>query len=371
MRAHTAAFVASLIAVAGAPAALAQDATTEPARSTPATSGPQLTLSTNVVDFGDVDDSETVKQMVTITNTGDDVLEIGKINVTCGCTASEVEQSSLQPGESTQLEVSFNPKRRTGNQHGKRVTIESNDPSGAAEVGLKVFVIPRVITEPQLAAFGKVLQGEKGTVEMKVTGMTEDFKVIAASVDREDSFSIRVVKTEIVEREHPRTGQLMKVGESTLEVSMTEQARIGRVDGSLLIETNDEGSPKMIVRATAGVTGDIAADPTRISLSALAPGEEFEQTVKVVSSKGTPFKIKKARLVTQTMSDEDRDAIKVSYEPLPSDSEETGYLLTVKGTATETMRIIQGSIVLLTDAPGQKIVRTQITGVVRVQTARQ
>lgn len=368
MRAHTAAFVASLIALAGTPAAIAQD-TTQPASAEAATSGPKLSLSTNIVDFGDVDDSEIVKQMVTITNTGDDVLEIGEITVTCGCTASEVGQSTLQPGESTELEVRFNPNRRTGNQHGKRITIESNDPEGGAEIGLKAFVIPRVISEPQLAAFGKVLQGESGTVELTITGMTEDFKVTEATIDREDSFSTRIVKTEIVEREHPRTGQLMQVGQTTIAVSMTEQARIGRVDGSLLIRTNDEGTPKLTLRATAGVIGDINSDPTRISLSALAPGEEFEKTVKVVSAKGNPFTIKKARLVTQTMSDEDRDAIKVSFEPLPSDSDEVGYLLTVSGQATETMRIIQGSIVMLTDAPGQKILRTQISGVVRTQTA--
>jgi archaellum component FlaF (FlaF/FlaG flagellin family) len=370
MRAHTAAFVASLIAFAGTPAALAQDAA-QPSNIETATSGPRLTLNTNIVDFGDVDDSEVVTKVVTITNTGDAVLEIGKINVTCGCTASEVEQSSLQPGESTQLEVRFNPNRRTGDQHGKRISIESNDPTGGAEIGLKAFVIPRVITEPQFAAFGKVLQGESGTVELVITGMTEDFKVLAASVDREDSFSTRIVKTEIVEREHPRTGQLMNVGQTTIAVSMTEQARIGRVDGSLLIETNDEGSPKLTLRATAGVTGDISSEPTRISLSALAPGQEFEQTIRIVSAKSNPFTIKKARLVTKTMSEEDREAIMVSYEPLPSDSGEVGYTLTVKGTATDTMRIIQGKIILMTDAPGQRVLSTPISGVVRVQTARQ
>jgi len=370
MRACTAAFVASLIALAGTPVAVAQDVT-QPASGEVALSGPELKLSSDIVDFGDVDDSEVVTQMVTITNIGNETLEIGKISVTCGCTASEVGQNTLQPGESTQLEVRFDPQNRTGEQHGKRITIDSNDPRGSAQIDLKAFVIPRVVAEPRFAAFGRVLQGESKTVQIKITGLTEDFKVLAASVDREDSFSVRVLNHEVVEREHPRTGETLRVGQATLEVSMTEQARIGRVDGSLRIETNDEGSPMMTLRATAGVTGDISSEPSRISLSALTPGQEFEQTVKIISAKGNPFTIKKARLVTQTMSDADRDAIKVSYELLPSDSGEVGYILTVKGTATDTMRIIQGSIVLLTDAPGQKIIRTQITGVVRSQTAGQ
>lgn len=371
MRARTAAFIASIIAVAGAPVALAQDTVnpTPPAAGDASKVGPQLTLSKEIVEFGDVDDSKTISKMVTITNTGDEVLEIGNITVTCGCTASEVEQSQLQPGESTQLEVRFNPNRRTGEQHGKRVTIDSNDPRGASTVTLKAFVIPRVVAEPAAALFGQVIQGDSGTTQIKVMGMNEDFKVTGASIDREDSFGIRILETKIVEREHPKTGEIMMVGESTIEVSMSEAARIGRLDGQIRLETTEPSNPVLTLRAMANVAGDINSIPGRISLSALTPGQEFEKTVKVVSGKGTPFKINKARFVTTTMSDEDRDTIEITYKPLPEDSEEVGYELTVKGKATDTMRIIQGSVVMLTDAPGQRIVRTQVSGVVRVQSA--
>ena len=208
MRARTAAFIASIIAVAGAPAALAQDTVnpTPPAAGDASKVGPQLTLSKEIVEFGDVDDSKTISKMVTITNTGDQVLEIGNITVTCGCTASEVEQSQLQPGESTQLEVRFNPNRRTGEQHGKRVTIDSNDPRGASTVTLKAFVIPRVVAEPAAALFGQVIQGDSGTTQIKVMGMNEDFKVTGASIDREDSFGIRILETKIVEYARTSTG---------------------------------------------------------------------------------------------------------------------------------------------------------------------
>ncbi|GAB5497058.1 MAG: hypothetical protein Phyf2KO_21380 [Phycisphaerales bacterium] len=371
MRARTAAFIASIIAVAGAPAALAQDTVnpTPPSAGDASTSGPRLSLSSEIVDFGDVDDSKTLSQMVTITNTGDEVLEIGKISVTCGCTASEVEKNQLQPGESTQLEVQFNPNRRNGDQHGKRVTIDSNDPSGAANVTLKAFVIPRVVAEPSAALFGQVVQGDGGVTQIRVMGMTEDFKVTDASVDREDSFGIRILETTIVEREHPKTGETMQVGETTIEVSMSEAARIGRLDGQIRLETNEPSNPVLTLRAMANVAGDINSIPGRISLSALTPGQEFEKTVKVISGKGTPFKINKARFVTTTMSQEDRDSIEITYKPLPEDSEEIGYELTIKGKATDTMRIIQGSVVMLTDSPGQRIVRTQVSGVVRIQNA--
>lgn len=370
MRVHTTALALSLMMVAGAPVALGQTAAADPVPAQQQTAGPRLQLSTEIVDFGDVDDSQEYHQMVTLTNVGNETLVIHDVSATCGCTFGEPEKNELAPGESTQLAVKFNPERRSGEQHGKRVMIKTNDPTGDSDIVVKAFVIPRVLVEPNGAMFGQVAQGESSTVTIKVTGMTKDFKVTKASIDREDSFDVKILETKIVEREHPKTGEMLEVGETTLEVSMTADARIGRVDGNIRIETNEPSRPVInTTRAAAVVQGDISAQPGRISLSALAPGESFEQTVKIVSSKGRPFEIQKARFVTTTMSDQDREQIEISYEPLPEDAEETGWLLTVKGEATETMRIIQGSVVLMTDAPGQRIVRTQLTGVVRPQNA--
>jgi archaellum component FlaF (FlaF/FlaG flagellin family) len=373
MRAHTAAFVAALVAIAGAPVSMAQTVN-EPAASTASQTGPRLTLSTETVDFGEVDDSGPVSTKVTITNEGDEVLEIGNIHVTCGCTAGEVGTKTLKPGESTDLTVNFDARNRSGQQHGKRVTIDSNDPTGAKSIAIDVWVLPRVVVEPGLASFGQVVQGESKSVVLSVKGMSTDFEVLSASVDREDAFSVKLLEPKVTEREHPRTGETIEVGESLIEVHMSDQARVGRIDGGIRIETNDPNSPVKTIRVTAVVAGDISAEPTRVSLAALTPGETFEETFKLVSARGKPFQIKKATLVTSTMSTVDRDQIEVSYEPIPkpedeNEKAEVGYIVTVKGQATDSMRIIQGSIVMLTDAEGQRVVRTPITGVVRAQNA--
>ncbi|MCA9272262.1 MAG: DUF1573 domain-containing protein [Phycisphaerales bacterium] len=346
----------------------------EPAASTASQSGPRLTISTDKVDFGEVDDSGPVHTTVTITNEGDEVLEIGNISVTCGCTAGEVGTKTLQPGESTELTVNFDARNRAGQQHGKRVTIDSNDPTGAKSIEVDVWVLPRVVVEPGIASFGQVVQGEAKTVILSVKGMTSDFEVLSASIDREDAFSVRLLEPKVSDREHPRTGETIEVGESLIEVHMSDQARVGRIDGGLRLETNDPNSPVKNIRVTAVVAGDIAAEPTRVSLAALTPGEKFEETFKLVSARGIPFQVKKATLVTSTMSTLDRDQIEVSYAPIPkpedeNEKAEVGYFVTVKGVATDSMRIIQGSIVVLTDAEGQRVVRTPITGVVRAQSA--
>ncbi len=374
MRAYTAAFVAAVVAVAGAPMSYAQVAAQPEAAGDASKLGPRLSLSVEEVDLGEVFDSEVVHDSITLTNTGDQDLAIGDVTVTCGCTAGTVEQKTLKPGESTQLAINFDPRNRSGEQHGKRVTINSNDPTGAKSVGVKVWVLQRVVAEPGIASFGQVVQGESSTIQVKIMGLTSDFEVLSATVDREDAFSVKVLKPKMIEREHPRSGEKLEVGESVLELSMSDQARVGRIDGSIRVETNDPGTPVMTLRVTAVVAGDINAEPTRVSLSAMAPGDEFTETFKLVSSRGKPFKVEKATLVTSTLSSEDRNQIHVSFKPLPKpenegEKAEVGYEVTVTGKATETMRIIQGSIVVLTDAEGQRVVRTPITGVVRVQNA--
>lgn len=374
MRAQTAAFVAALVAIAGAPTSMAQAVTQPAAAAATSETGPRLVLSSETVEFGEIDDSGPVSSTVTITNGGDETLEIGNITVTCGCTAGEVGSKTLKPGESTELTVNFDARNRSGQQHGKRVTIDSNDPTGAKSIEVDVWVLPRVVVEPGLASFGQVVQGESKTVILSVKGLETDFEVLSASVDREDAFSVKLLKPKTSEREHPRTGETIEVGESLIEVHMSDQARVGRIDGGIRIETNDPNSPVKTIRVTAVVAGDISAEPTRVSLKALTPGETFEETFKLVSARGIPFEIKKATMVTSTLSSLDRDQIEVSYAPIPKPEDEeieaeVGYFVTIKGKATESMRIIQGSIVVLTDAEGQRVVRTPITGVVRTQNA--
>lgn len=373
MRATTAAFVAAVVALAGAPLSYAQEDTVQPATVPDGKIGPRLTLDVEQYDFGEVFDTEPVHGSITLTNTGDMDLEIGNIAVTCGCTAGTVGQKILKPGESTELAINFDPRHRSGDQHGKRVTINSNDPTGSKALAVKVWVLQRVVADPGVATFGQVVQGETSTIQVKIRGMETDFEILSATVDREDAFSVKVLKPKVVEREHPRTGEVLEVGEAILEISMSEQARVGRIDGGIRIETNDPGTPLMNLRVTAAVSGDINAQPTRISLPAMAPGEEFTETFKLISLRGKPFKVQKATLVTSTLSSEDRAKINVTYKPLPKPEEgeeaEVGYEVTVTGTTTETMRIIQGSVVVMTDAEGQRVVRTPITGVVRVQNA--
>ncbi|MEI8203460.1 MAG: DUF1573 domain-containing protein [Bacteroidota bacterium] len=77
--------------------------------------------------FGKVNNGEIVKYSFEFTNTGKSDLLIHKTKASCGCTASNPAKTTLKPGESSTIDISFNSTGRTGQQH-KNVTVISNDP---------------------------------------------------------------------------------------------------------------------------------------------------------------------------------------------------------------------------------------------------
>ena len=100
---------------------------------------PILKLAQSVYDFGTVRDKN-VSAKFTITNTGREQLEIRKTKSNCTCAEAKLKKQSLKPGESTELEVTFNPEGRRGNQQ-KSITIFSNDPRNSAQrVTIKAYI---------------------------------------------------------------------------------------------------------------------------------------------------------------------------------------------------------------------------------------
>lgn len=88
---------------------------------------PKITLSAEVWDFGEVIYGDTPSQIFTITNEGDADLILDRVKGSCSCTVPKLKVSLLKPGESTEVIVNFNTKKRQGSIS-TSVQIRSNDP---------------------------------------------------------------------------------------------------------------------------------------------------------------------------------------------------------------------------------------------------
>jgi hypothetical protein len=93
---------------------------------------PRLKIENPVHDFGSIKQGESVTTNFVITNTGKEELNIRQTRATCGCTASKPEKSTLKPGESSNIKVTFNSTGRSGEQS-KTIFVFSNDPTNPTQ----------------------------------------------------------------------------------------------------------------------------------------------------------------------------------------------------------------------------------------------
>ena len=88
---------------------------------------PQLKFESTSYDFGRVQPNTPVVREIQFSNTGKKALDIKSIQPNCTCVTASAEKTSLKPGESAVIKVSFDPQNRKGS-HQKGVTVYSNDP---------------------------------------------------------------------------------------------------------------------------------------------------------------------------------------------------------------------------------------------------
>lgn len=88
---------------------------------------PNLIPDASIHDFGQIGAGIPVAHTFKLTNRGSALLSINKLTAGCGCTSTLLGKGLLAAGESTELEVTFNPAGLQGLIQ-RSVTVESNDP---------------------------------------------------------------------------------------------------------------------------------------------------------------------------------------------------------------------------------------------------
>ncbi|MCS7163248.1 MAG: DUF1573 domain-containing protein [Bacteroidia bacterium] len=88
---------------------------------------PRAQFEATSYDYGKIRAGEKVTHEFRLTNGGKKPLIIRKVKASCGCTAVAPDKSTLQPGESTVIKVTFDSTGRSG-RDSKSVTVITNDP---------------------------------------------------------------------------------------------------------------------------------------------------------------------------------------------------------------------------------------------------
>ena len=99
--------------------------------------------------FGKYPANQEKKHTFLLTNTGDELLKIDKIKITCGCSAADVDKKELEPGETANLTAQINRESIAG-PFSKGIFIHSNASNGRIQVvTLNGDSVPLVTVLPQ------------------------------------------------------------------------------------------------------------------------------------------------------------------------------------------------------------------------------
>lgn len=120
---------------------------------------PKLTVEGLNYDFGTIFQGEQVQQVFRFRNDGDELLTVGNVRSSCGCTAAILSASRIAPGNFGELRVTFDSTRFKGAIH-KSVTIDTNDPAQPV-VGFAMFgnVKAELVMQPERIKWGRVKAG--------------------------------------------------------------------------------------------------------------------------------------------------------------------------------------------------------------------
>jgi len=107
-------------------------------------------------DFGTLKQGESVEHIFTFKNTGKNDLIIRKTKASCGCTAVQLGDKVIKPGQESSIKAIFNSRGKKGKQH-KSITVTTN--------------IPDVAGQPKKS---QVILMVKGMVEVPVTNNVQN-----------------------------------------------------------------------------------------------------------------------------------------------------------------------------------------------------
>lgn len=125
-----------------------------------AIAAPRMTIVEPIKDFGTVAKGEVLTYQFQIKNTGDQDLEILKVQPACGCTVAKYD-AVIKPGETGMVEAAVKTETFQG-PISKPVTIQTNDPDmPTAQVSIRANVKPYVEAYPAGFVRFNLLQGDK------------------------------------------------------------------------------------------------------------------------------------------------------------------------------------------------------------------
>lgn len=302
--------------------------------------------------LGRLPQHQVVEREIRIENRGDAPLEISEVYTSCPCTEIALAASTVAPGGSTVLAVTFHSRDLSG-ENNKTIEISSNDPDASfLEVPLLAFVAAPILVTPsdRNLDFGKVERGETPRVEAALRA--EDGGALTLALGTVDATRFAA---EILPGAEPAA--------ATLAVSLKPDAVAGPFREVLRVETGDARLPVLDFTLLGSVRGDLATKPGRLNFRFVTPGQTLSKEIAVraadpaIDFRVTGGEVDLPGLVVEVLADGSAGParLRVSGSAVAADD----------SLALANQGRVKGSLRIFTDRPAEPELRVDVLYMLR------
>ena len=165
---------------------------------------PVITFDKTTHDFGKINEADgRVTTTFTLKNEGMTPLVLSNVRASCGCTTPKWTHEPIEPGQTGEITVTYNPNGRPG-RFQKTVTVTSNATEPSAKLYIKGEVIPKPANTGKTYAvkmgelnlnkksinFGSLVQGAPKTLEIEYANQTDKEITVEILMSEKDSYII-------------------------------------------------------------------------------------------------------------------------------------------------------------------------------------
>ena len=124
--------------------------------------------------------------------------------------------------------------------------------------------------------------------------------------------------------------------------------------------TNDDRMPLVSFNVSARVVGDLHFVPERVVIGGVPPSEAFERVFRIASRRGSPFTVLSVEAKRSNFQEP------LEFEVVEVDgSGGTQHDIRIKGQAPRARVPLTGTLLVLTDSPGEEQMEIAFHGYVR------
>lgn len=265
--------------------------------------GPRIKLAAEAWDFGVVRQGETRTHRIEITNEGTGTLRLIRAHTDCGCLKPNLGDLSVNPGETSELELVLKADRIYGKLR-YVVRIRSND----ALHRTATVTVSGEVTAPWWPSTRSLDLGA-------VPAGTAAEAGLAVHVRAGEKTKILGVRSSVpwVAVEHVPFGAPDAEHGWKVKLKVAPDAPVGAIEASLVVETDDDHAPAYEIVLTGEIVGPLTLSTTNLRFGTVPKGGSRRLEVAVSSSAG-PF-----RVVSATCDDR-RAATEVRQKPDSTDA---------------------------------------------------